>query len=92
MRSRARNRNLNWWQSFLYSAAMSTFWEYVTEGYYEQVSVQDLFITPIAGAVLGELRFQAKQALIDPSTGKARGFWRKALVVLLDPMDGLSRL
>ncbi len=88
----ARNRNANWWQSLIYSAAMSAFWEYVTEGFFERPSVQDLVITPVAGAVLGELRYQAKEALIDPKTGKADRTWKKVLIVILDPINALSNL
>ena len=88
----ARNRNATWWQSLLYSAAMSAFWEFVTEGFFERPSIQDLTITPVAGAVLGELRYQAKEALIDPSTGKANKTWKKVLIVILDPINALSGL
>ncbi|MBI3543161.1 MAG: DUF3943 domain-containing protein [Deltaproteobacteria bacterium] len=88
----ARNRNASWWQSLLYSAAMSAFWEYVTEGYFERPSIQDLIITPVAGAVLGELRYQAKEALVDPKTGKADKLWKKILIVVLDPINALSSI
>lgn len=84
----ARNRDANWWQSTLYSIAASTFWEYVTEGYYERPSIQDLIITPLSGAILGEARYQAKKSLLDKD-GRARG-WRKVFVIVLDPMDALS--
>ena len=41
-------------QSFLFSAAMSTWWEYALEAVAERPSIQDLFVTPVAGSVLGE--------------------------------------
>lgn len=86
----ARNRDANWWQSLLYSAAMSTFWEFGPEAYFERPSVQDLIITPLAGAVLGEIRYQAKQALVDPATKKPKGVGKTLLVILLDPVDALT--
>lgn len=81
----ARNRGGTWWQSALYAAGMSTFWEYFTEAYYERPSQQDLVVTPVAGAILGELRWQAKQALRrrEPSP------WRTVLTVAIDPLDAL---
>jgi hypothetical protein len=41
-------------QSFLFSAAMSTWWEYVLEAVAERPSIQDLIITPVTGSLLGE--------------------------------------
>lgn len=44
--------------SFLYTTAMSTvFWEYGIEAFAEVPSVQDLILTPIAGAAVGECFF-----------------------------------
>jgi hypothetical protein len=86
----ARNRHANWWQSLVYSASLSLFWEAVTEGIYERWSYQDLLITPIAGAVFGELRYQLKLALIDRSTGRADALWKKILIVILDPFDAIT--
>ena len=45
--------------SFLFSAIISTGWEYVYEGVAEQPSIQDLFVTPVVGSILGELIHQA---------------------------------
>lgn len=85
----ARNRALPWWGSLLYSVGMSTFWEFFTEAYYERPSGQDLLITPLAGSVLGELRWQAKQALREPA-GAPRHAWKTVLRVVLDPVDAIS--
>jgi hypothetical protein len=87
----ARNRGLGWATSLLYAFAMSAFWELVTEGFYERTSAQDLFITPIGGAVLGELRWQIAQALIDPRTGAPRSALATVLLILVDPFDAIFR-
>lgn len=51
----ARHAGYDAWDSFLYSAALSTFyWEYGIEAFAEQPSIQDLIVTPIFGAAVGE--------------------------------------
>jgi len=61
----ARSLGYNAVYSFLYTAAMSTFlWEYGIEALAEIPSKQDLIITPVAGAVVGELFYLAKREII----------------------------
>lgn len=57
---RARMRGFTPMESFLFSFCSSAVWEYLVEGWVEPVSVEDVFITPVAGSMLGELRFQGK--------------------------------
>jgi hypothetical protein len=50
-----RQSGLSWQESFMLTTLMSTFyWEYGWEAFAEVPSTQDLIITPILGAVLGE--------------------------------------
>jgi Domain of unknown function (DUF3943) len=86
----ARNRGLKWWQSFLYSTLQSTIWEFGPEAVYERASVQDLIITPLAGSLIGEARYQLKKLLVNKNTGKAEKRWKKVLLVMLDPIDAIS--
>ncbi|WP_310558167.1 DUF3943 domain-containing protein [Flavobacterium sp.] len=52
-------------ESFGYSAIMSTFfWEYGIESFAEIPSKQDLIITPVVGAVMGEGFFYAKKSIL----------------------------
>ncbi len=61
----ARGSGFNKWESFAYSAVMSTFfWEYGIEAFAEIPSLQDLLITPIIGSVLGEFFFRWKGNII----------------------------
>lgn len=61
----ARHAGYNEFESFLYSATMSTFfWEYGVEAFAEVPSWQDIFITPFFGAVVGEMMFEAEQDLV----------------------------
>lgn len=69
----ARHAGYNEFGSFLYSAGVSTlFWEYGLEAFAEAPSWQDLFITPIFGAVVGELMLEAEQDII-ASGGQVMG-------------------
>jgi hypothetical protein len=88
----ARNRELTWWQSLAYSAAVSCTFEFFIESAYERASWQDLWITPVSGAFIGELRWQAKKALEDPYSGKPIGALNKVLYVFVDPFEAIYEL
>jgi hypothetical protein len=81
---RARAEGYDWFESFLFSFAMSTTWEYLFEGWVEPVSIQDMIVTPVLGSVLGEGRYQAKKWL-----KKKPGVWAKIGVVAVDPLQAL---
>jgi hypothetical protein len=75
-------------ECFVYAVAMSTFWEYVPEAFMEIPSIQDLIVTPVGGAILGEL-FHQLQRKIEASGGEIFGskLLGKFVVVLLNPME-----
>ncbi len=61
----ARSNGISFWGSFLYSAAVSTlWWEFGVEAFMEDPSLQDIFITPIVGSVIGEGFFHVKRYLV----------------------------
>ncbi len=61
----ARSCGFNFWQSFLYSAFISTVeWEYGIEAFMERPSIQDLFITPIVGSLIGEGFYLLKRNIV----------------------------
>lgn len=61
----ARGSGFEWWESFVYSTIMSTFfWEYGVEAFAEIPSWQDLVITPIVGSFVGEGFFILKGRII----------------------------
>jgi hypothetical protein len=61
----ARGSGFEWWESFLYSTIMSTFfWEYGVEAFAEIPSWQDLVITPIVGSFAGEGFFILKGKIV----------------------------
>lgn len=62
----ARSCGFNFYQSLLYSAAVSTIgWEFGIEAFMERPSIQDIFITPLCGAVIGEGFYQAKRHIVN---------------------------
>lgn len=69
--------------SFIFSAFVSTGWEYLYEGMAEQPSIQDLIVTPVVGSILGEVIHQATLSM------KKGGynFWEAAFVTIFNPMD-----
>lgn len=61
----ARSVGFNFYQSLLFSACVSTIgWEFGIEGTMERPSLQDIFITPLVGSVLGELFYHAKRYIV----------------------------
>lgn len=79
-------------ESFGYSVAMSTFfWEYGIEAFAEIPSIQDLIITPVIGAVLGEIAYQYEQKIRNAGGrllgSKAIG---SAAMIILNPAGALS--
>lgn len=79
-------------ESFGYSVAMSTFfWEYGFEAFAEIPSIQDLIITPVFGAILGEIAYQYENRIRN-NGGKLLG--SKALgsaaMIVLNPAGALS--
>ncbi len=69
------------WQSFLFAFGASTFWEYVVEATAEPASTQDLIVTPVAGAVLGELVHHLTLSMKKNGTSPLEG----VIITLLNP-------
>ncbi|WP_339388036.1 DUF3943 domain-containing protein [Vibrio caribbeanicus] len=84
----ARHAGFDEFESFLYSATMSTFfWEYGVEAFAEIPSWQDIFVTPFFGAVVGEIMLEQEQDIID-SGGEVLGsvFVGDITLFLLNPV------
>ena len=90
----ARSAGANSWYSFWYSFALSTFfWEYGIEAFAEVPSIQDLIVTPVAGAILGEGFYLAKRHILE-NDNKLLGsrILGRTAVWLMDPMTEVSDL
>ena len=92
----ARSSGFTIFESFTYSAIMSTFfWEYGVEAFAEVPSSQDLIITPLLGSVVGEAFFYAKKSIVrhDKKVLKSRTLGITTLF-FIDPfntiMDGFG--
>lgn len=61
----ARHSGFDQFESFLYSFTMSTFfWEYGVESFAEIPSIQDVIVTPLFGAAVGEWMYIAEQRIV----------------------------
>lgn len=77
-----RSQNATRFQSFLFATVQSCIWEYVIEGVAERPSIQDLFVTPVVGALIGEPIHLATMSM------RKNGFQfvEKIFVLILNPM------
>ena len=75
-------------ECLLYTTVMSTFWEYGPEAFMEVPSIQDLLVTPLGGAVLGEM-FHRLQRQIVANGGELLGskLLGRVVIVLLNPLE-----
>ena len=85
----ARGAGFNFWRSLLYSACISNIgWEFGIEAFMERPSYQDLFITPLAGALVGELFYKLKRNIVshDYRLGGSR-LLGNVVAFLIDPVN-----
>lgn len=87
----ARSNGFNIFESFTYSALMSTFfWEYGIEAFAEIPSVQDLIVTPVLGSVVGEGFFYAKKTILKNNSKILNSrFLGKTSLYLMDPLNSI---
>lgn len=76
-----RSQGATFWESAAYGLGQSMLWEYIIEGWFERPSVQDMIVTPIAGALVGELSHQATLRM------HKNGFalYEKIIVTVINP-------
>jgi hypothetical protein len=73
-------------QATLFTCSHVIIWEYLIEGGIEQPSIQDLLVTPITGAIVGELTHYATLKM------SKHGFkwYEKIAVCLCNPMYAIN--
>lgn len=91
---RARERGLKQSHSFWYAVLLSTLYEFGAEAMFEPVSIQDLVVTPVAGALLGEYLFSPIREWV---RAKDQLYWSdKTVLFITDPLGvvnaGVSRI
>ena len=77
-----RSQNASIFHSFLFATAQSFIWEYFIEATAEKPSIQDLIVTPIAGAILGE----STHRLAMNMRRNGFNFFEKVFVIIFNPL------
>lgn len=81
-----RSQNASVFHSFLFATAQSFIWEYFIEATAEKPSTQDLIVTPIAGAILGESVHRITMNM----RRNGFNFFEKVFVLVFNPMFALN--
>ncbi len=88
---RARERGYSDTQAFWYSALLSSLYEFGAEALFEEVSIQDVFVTPIGGALLGRYFMTVRDGIRDREVELGYRTRRdKWLWVMTDPLGALN--
>lgn len=85
----ARGRGFGRWGSFAYAYLASSLYEFGAEAFTEPVSIQDFFVTPIAGALLGVALEGVWGDLL--AAGQSRSWGESVLLFLVDPLGRTNR-
>jgi hypothetical protein len=89
---RARERGYNNWQSFGYSAMLSTLFEFGLEAMAEEPSKQDLWVTPVVGSMVGLWFMHLRENVRDRDAERGyRSTGDTWIWVLTDPLGSLNR-
>lgn len=86
--TRARERGLDKTDSFVYSALMSTMFEFGIECFFEKPSIQDLIVTPVIGSLVGNYLFEPLRVSI--KSKQELQWYDHALLIATDPIGVLS--
>lgn len=89
---RSREHGYDERASFWYSAAMSAAFEFGAEALFEQPSIQDLIVTPVAGAILGEYFMRVRADIKERhAPGEPLPLGDRLVLVLTDPIGAINR-
>ena len=75
--------------AFLFAVAAATSWEYLIESWFQQPSLLDLLWTPLAGSIIGELRFRILNGTFK---NIKRRFWDVVWALTIDPLGQLEHV
>lgn len=89
---RAKERGFSNRESLYYSAILSTLYEFGVEAIFENPSIQDFFVTPIAGYYLGKYFLKVREDIRREvaKTGELTGR-DKLVLALTDPLGSMNR-
>lgn len=89
---RARERGYSDQQAFWYSVLLSSMYEFGAEALFEEVSIQDVFVTPIAGTLVGRYFMRVRNNIRDREVELGyRSRRDKWLWTLTDPLGALNQ-
>lgn len=89
---RARERGYNNWQSFGYSALLSSIFEFGIEAMAEEPSKQDLWVTPVIGSMVGLYFMHLRDTVRERDAERGfRSTGDKWIWVLTDPLGSLNQ-
>jgi hypothetical protein len=89
---RARERGYNDREATLYAIMLSCMYEFGAEALFEEVSVQDLFVTPIGGTLVGRYFMRVRDRVRDREAELGyRTTGDKWVWTLTDPLGALNR-
>lgn len=88
---RAIERGYDPESAFVYAATLSTIYEFGIEALFEEPSIQDMFVTPIMGSILGYFFTNARNNI--RARGAARGHftgWERFMLGFTDPLGWIN--
>ena len=85
---RARERGADPLGAFVYSALLSTLYEYGVEALFEPPSYNDLIVTPVAGALIGAFIFEPLRERIKAKA--ERTWYHDVVLVATDPIGAAN--
>ena len=86
----ARSLGMNFWESIPFAVGGYLMWGYFMEN--DQPSKNDLIMTSLAGASLGEVEYRLSSHLQDDTATGGGRTWREILAFVIDPVHGFNRL
>ncbi|VAW85600.1 hypothetical protein MNBD_GAMMA16-21 [hydrothermal vent metagenome] len=87
---RAQERGFGPMGSFLYGVTLSSLYEFGIEAFFEEPSIQDIIVTPVAGYFVGKY-FMGVRANIEKKSISERSGTDKFILVVTDPMGAMNR-
>jgi hypothetical protein len=87
--TRARERGFGYFDSFLYSTLASAMFEFGPEALFERPSIQDLWVTPVGGTLLG-LAFEPLRNWVKKKPEPK--WYDHAILIATDPIGALNRV
>lgn len=90
----ARSCGFNAWQSLLYCSLISNVgWEFGIEAFMERPSIQDLFITPLVGSLIGESFYKLKLKIVSNGyTFCGSSVFGNIISFIIDPVNEFIKL